>query len=155
MWSLIMSFALTGLAPRVGGGLPAAPVDVVVGQQVVDLRQPLYARSPGAYLVLYVRDRSNLENPSGTVIEAFESAVPTGSVVARLNGPDADPLTLVHSEYSYYKGFAGIVLRAPEINTHGDLYNSLELDSKVDLKKVRVVWLNRGGARVEDLRPSL
>ena len=57
MWSLLVLLGLGAIAPFGKDGLPVAPVDIEPGRQVVALRKPLHARSAGAYLILYVRDR--------------------------------------------------------------------------------------------------
>lgn len=156
MWPLIVALVGFGsVAPNAKQGLPVAPVDIEPGQQIVELRAPMYARSRGAHLVLYVRDRSNLGINDANLVEEFESAVPAGSITAYLSGPNAEPLVLRHSAYSYFRGYAGIVLTAESPDAAGDLYNQLELQSDVPLKNVRFVWLDRGGARVEDVQPSL
>ncbi len=154
MWSLV-SFAAIGFGPLVGEGLPVAPVDVEVGRQVVELRKPLIAKRPGARLVLYVRDTSSLRVTDPDVESAFESAVPEGSVVAYLRGSDDAELILQQTGYSFYRGYAGIVLSAPGTQLHMDRFQHLELETNVALKGVRFVWLDRDGRRVEDVAPSL
>jgi hypothetical protein len=155
MWSLIVGFAAIGLGPLVGEGLPVAPVDIEIGRQLVALRKPLIAKRPGVRLVLYVRDTSNLGIAGPDVTDAFESAIPEGSVVAYLSGTDNQQLTLRQTGYSFYRGYAGIVLSAPSAQPSMARYQYLELDTKVALKGVRFVWLDRHGRRVEDVAPSL
>ena len=60
MWQLILYFGMVGFAPPGNDGLAAAPFDLAGGPQVVDLREQLIARTEGARLVLFVRDRSEL-----------------------------------------------------------------------------------------------
>lgn len=155
MWALLLAFGLGNFSPSGKDGLPVAPVDVEIGRQTVQLRKPLYARSPGAHLVLFVRDRSKLKVDTGEVIADFEAAVPTGSVTAYLGGPQQEPFTLVHNGYSHFRGYTGLVLSAPGDQRYGGLYNLLELESSVPLEAVRFVWLSRGSERVEDIEPSL
>ena len=155
MWSLLVSFAAIGFGPLVGEGLAVAPVDIESGRQVVELRKALIAKRPGARLVLYVRDKSNLGITGPDVIAAFESAVPEGSVVAYLRGADYTELMLHQTGYSFYRGYAGVVLSAPGTQLHMDRYQHLEVETKVALKGVRFVWLDRHGLRVEDVAPSL
>ena len=58
---------------------PVAPTDIAAGRQSVDLRAPLVARTRGAKLVLFVRDRSAL---SAAHIAAFEAAIPRSTTPA-------------------------------------------------------------------------
>lgn len=155
MWSLLVLFGLGAIAPMGKDGLPVAPVDIEPGRQVVALRKPLHARAPGAHLILYVRDRRAVAGGATADQQAFEARVPAGAVVARLSARDGAPLSLTHSGYSYYRGYAGIVLRPQDDERYGELYGKLEIDSSVALPDVRVVWLSRGGERVEDIEPSL
>jgi len=155
MWSLLVLLGLGAIAPFGKDGLPVAPVDIEPGRQVVALRKPLHARSAGAYLILYVRDRRPFAGAGTDAREAFEASVPEGAVVARLRDGDGAALSLTHRGYSYYRGYAGIVLRPDDERRYGELYDELEVDSAVALPAVRFVWLSRGGERVEDIEPSL
>lgn len=152
---LLISFAAIGFGPLVGEGLPATPVDVEVGRQVVELRKPLIAKRPGARLVLYVRDTSDLGVTESDSMAAFESAVPEGSVVAYLRSADDEELVLQQTGYSFYRGYAGIILSAPDTQLHMERFQHLEVETNVALKGVRFVWLDRDGRRVEDVAPSL
>jgi hypothetical protein len=155
MRALLLSFAAIGILPFVPNGLPVAPTDVQAGHQVVELLKPLVARSPGARLVLYVRGTGDLGLAHRNIFREFEAAVPRGSVVAYLTGERGEILTLRHTGYSYYRGYAGLVLSATNAPARLELYRHLEIDAKVPLKGVRFVWLDRGGRRVEDVQPSL
>lgn len=155
MWPLLVLLGLGAIAPLGKDGLPVAPVDIEPGRQLVALRKPLHARSPGAYLILYVRDRRPFAGAATDARHAFELSVPEGAVVARLNARDGTSRTLTHQGYSYYRGYSGIVLRPDDKRGYGELYNELEIDSSVALPAVRFVWMNRGSERVEDIEPSL
>lgn len=155
MWPLLVLFGLGAIAPLAKDGLPVAPVDIEPGRQLVALRKPLHARSPGAYLILYIRDRRPYEAAATDARQAFETSVPAGAVAARLRARDGANLSLTHSGYSYYRGYSGIVLRPDEEHRYGELYVELEVDSAVALPAVRFVWMSRGGERVEDIEPSL
>jgi hypothetical protein len=155
MWPLILYIGMLGFSPPGNDGLSAAPFDVETGQQVVELREPLIARTEGARLVLFVRDRSDLRIGENNVIRDFETAVPPGSIAATLTGADGEQLALSHSDYSFFRGYLGLVLTEASAAKRGSRYQHLELDSKITLKGVRLVWLDRQGRRVEDVRPSL
>jgi hypothetical protein len=155
MWATLLSFAAIGVLPFVPIGLPVAPTDVKIGHQVVELLKPLVARSPGARLILYVRDISDLGVARRNILQEFESAVPRGSVVAYLTSERGEMLTLKHTEYSYYHGYAGLVLSETTAPARMELYRHLEIEAKVPLKGVYFVWLDRGGRRVEDVQPAL
>jgi len=127
---------------------PVAPTDLVVGRQSVDLREPLLARTRGAKLVLFVRDRSALTASDNA---AFEAAVPPGSVTAHLRARDGDDLVLDHTGYAYYRGFAGLVLSEREPGADNTLYDALEIEAAKALPRVRFMWLDRAGRRVQDL----
>ena len=88
MLHLIISFALIGLPPLGEEALPAAPVDLEIGRQAVELRKPLVVRMEGARLILFVRDLSGLNIAGHGARDALEWAVPTGSVSAYLTGAD-------------------------------------------------------------------
>jgi len=155
MWSWVLSFALTGIAPAVPEGLPVAPFDIEVGRQVVELRKPLVARAEGARLVLYIRELANLGVTGRDIVGGFETAVPEGSVTAYLTGLGGEQLTLEHTGYSFYRGHAGLVLTEADAPGRSEMYRHLELDAKLPLKGVHAVWLDRVGRRVQDVRPSL
>ena len=44
MWAFLVSFAAVGMGPAVSDSLSATPTDVVIGQQVIELRKPLLVR---------------------------------------------------------------------------------------------------------------
>ncbi|MFP6782288.1 MAG: hypothetical protein VCB59_11390 [Gammaproteobacteria bacterium] len=155
MWQLILYFGMVGFAPPGSDGLAAAPFDVAGGPQVVDLREPLIARTEGARLVLFVRDRSELGLSKSEAIRDFEAAAPPGSIDAQLTGKDGEYLALAHSEYSFFRGYLGLVLTQVGDAERTSRYQHLEFDSKIPLKGVRLVWLDRQGRRVQDVRPSL
>lgn len=146
MWTLLVSFVIGGILPPNLDGLPAAPFDVAVGHQEVALREPLVARDSGVRLVLFVRDRAR---------RGFEGAVPAGSVTAQLTGADGRELILEHTGYAYYRGFTGLVLTEASKAAPGEFFRHLELDAKVPLKGVRLVWLDRLARQVQDVRPVL
>jgi len=146
MNALLCYFAVAGALPLHGDALPVAPFDVSVGQQVVDLREAMVARSPGVRMVLFVR---------GDTPARFEARYPTGSVTAHLRDATGRELALVHSGYVYYHGHAGLELTEQAPAARGQAFARFELDAKVALNNVRVVWLDRLARRVEDLQPSL
>lgn len=155
MWAWLVGFGAIGVLPLVGDGLPVAPVDVEIGRQTIALQRPLFARTPGARLVLYIRDMSNLDVSRSRMLSEFETAVPAGSVTAYLTGDNDERLTLEHTGYSYYRGYAGLVLSQAAAPAELTLYRHLEVDAKLALRGVRFVWLERGGSRVEDVEPAL
>jgi hypothetical protein len=61
----------------------------------------------------------------------------------------------VHTGYSFYHGYAGLVLTQADTSGQGDLYRHLELDAKVSLKGVRMVWLDRRTKHAQDIGASL
>ena len=146
MLTLLISFAVAGALPLQPEALPVAPFDVGIGHQVVALREAMVARSPGVRMVLFVRDG---ERP------AFEAAHPRGSVTAHLRDAQGREVTLAHTGYTYYHGFAGLVLTEQSAADRGQSFAHFELDAKVSLNHVRVVWLDRLARRVEVLRPAL
>jgi hypothetical protein len=146
MWSFILAFVGVTALPVPPEGMPAAPFDLNVGQQQIELREPLVARSAGVRLVLFVRDPD---------IARFEQTHPAGSVVARLISADGRMLELVHTGYEYYSGFSGLLLTERTHAVRGDLFNRLEFDAQVSLRDVRLVWLDRLARRVQDVRPTL
>lgn len=153
MLHLVISFALGSGAACVQEGLPAAPMDLAVGQQTVELRKPLIARSSGARLVLFVRE---LSQPNGEdVREQFRADAPHGSVTAVLTAADGNQMKLMHTGYSFYKGYKGLLLTAAGSNIEitPKMYGQLEIDSSVALADVRVVWLDRDVVNVRDIHP--
>ncbi|MCZ6893694.1 MAG: hypothetical protein O7H40_06555 [Gammaproteobacteria bacterium] len=157
MLHLIVSFVLIGLPPLGEEALPAAPLDVEVGRQAVELRKPLVVRMEGARLILFVRDLSGLDIADHGARDALEWAVPTGSVSAYLTGADGRQLKLEHTGYSYYRGVRGLLLTHSNgaVDKTPELYRQLELDAKFALKGVRLVWLDRGARQVWDINPGL
>ncbi len=157
MLHLIISFSLIGLAPLGEEALPAAPVDLEIGRQTVELRKPLVVRMEGARLILFVRDLSGLNVAGDSTRDALKTAVPTGSISAYLTSPDGRELKLEHTGYSYYRGVRGLLLTHPSgaIDKTPELYRQLELDAKFALKGVRLVWLDRGARQVWDINPGL
>jgi hypothetical protein len=155
MLSLIVLFGAVSLGPPVRNGLLATPQDVQIGRQVVELRQPLIARTEGVKLVLFVRGRNDLGLDSANVVQDFENRVPHGSVNAFLSGSDGEELSLTHSDYIFYRGHMGLVLTEVNSAQRGDRYRHLELDAKVPLQNVRFVWLDRAGRRIDDVQPTL
>lgn len=139
-------FAVAGALPLQPEALPVAPFDLTPGHQQVALREAMVARSRGVRLVLFVRggDRAG-----------FEARHPAGSVTAHLADDAGHQLTLAHTGYTYYRGFTGLVLTEQAPAGGGLAYSRLDLDAKVTLDNVRVVWLDRQARRVEDLHPDL
>ena len=157
MLHLIVSFVLIGLPPLGEEALPAAPLDLEVGRQAVELRKPLVVRMEGARLILFVRDLSGLDIADHGARDALEWAVPTGSVSAYLTGADGRQLKLEHTGYSYYRGVRGLLLTHSNgaVDKTPEFYRQLELDAKLALKGVRLVWLDRGARQVWDINPGL
>jgi hypothetical protein len=156
MWALVLYFGVIGIAPPIGSGLPAAPLDIEIGRQTIALRQPLIARTAGVRLHLYVRDVSSLPPGAAARNEDFEAALPAGSVTAYLRGTDGEKLTLSHQAYSFFRGYMGLVLtESAERVRRNTRFTELELEAKVPLRGVRLVWIDRAGRRIEDAQPSL
>jgi hypothetical protein len=126
--------------------LPVAPFDLKVGHQVVDLREAMVARSAGVRMVLFVR---------GDSPEHFQAHYPVGSVTAHLRDARGQELALVHTGYIYYHGQAGLEMTEQAPAARGQAFGHIELDAKVAMNHVRVVWLDRLARRVEDLEPVL
>ena len=85
--------------------LPVTPLDVQVGRHAVELRKSLEVRAPGARLILFVRKTDGLGITDPDVADAFKTIVPEGSVSAFLTGQDGKQLKLVHTGYSFYRGY--------------------------------------------------
>ena len=151
MYAFVLAFALGGLRPAIPDGLPVAPVDVVAGQQHIDLRAPLVARTPGTRIVLFVRQLSELVEPGAPRRDAFQRAVPPGSVSARLSNTDGTALDFEHTGYVYHRGYAGIVLTETAPGSSRTRYDRLALRSAVDLPGVQFIWLDQHTRRVQDL----
>ena len=151
MLESLFALLLNGLAPAAPDGLPVAPLDITVGRQEIPLRAPLVGRTPGARLVLFVRDLSAFAPAGDQRLPGFERALPPGSVRARLVGRDGE-LDFVHTEYVYHRGFAGLVLTEVIPGQGNRLYDRLQLDADVALPGVQFVWLDRVGRRVQDTR---
>ena len=146
MNALLFYFAVAGALPLQPDGLPVAPFDIAVGQQTVELREALIARSPGVRLVLFVGGDSRAE---------FEAHYPTGSITAHLRDADGREIALAHTGYIYYHGHAGLELTEQAPAARGQAFGHFELEAKVALNHVRVVWLDRLARRVEDVQPVL
>ncbi|MEM7465479.1 MAG: hypothetical protein AAF387_01195 [Pseudomonadota bacterium] len=154
MISHIIGFAVLGIHLRFNDPLAADPFDLVSGAQVVELRQPLFNRQPGARLILYTKQYPHRGEVADS-ISAFKAQFPTGSVSARLQGSDEVQLDLKHTGYSFYRGTYGLVLTADEELLDTELFNTLNITSDVALDNVRAVWIDRGGRDIRDLTPSL
>jgi len=153
----IVSFALTGGAGCIEEGLPAAPIYLSRGQQIVELRKPLVARADGARLVLFVRAQSTAREDKKDLRAEFRSAAPPGSVSAVLTTSDGQQMTLAHTGYTFYRGYRGLLLSGlpGEVISLPKMYSRLALDSKVAFSDVRVVWLDRDAVDVRDVHPRL
>ncbi len=146
MNTLLLYFAVAGALPLQPDSLPVAPFDIAVGHQVVELREAMVARSAGVRMVLFVRG----ETPA-----AFEAHYPAGSVTAHLRDGHGQEIALAHTGYVYYHGHAGLELTEQAPAARGQAFGHFELEAKVKLNDVRVVWLDRLARRVEDLQPVL
>lgn len=146
MGALLFYFAVASVLPIQPNGLPVAPFDVTVGQQVVDLREPMIARTPGVRMVLFTR---------GGTPASFEAAHPTGSVTAHLSDAAGRKIALAHTGYVYYRGYAGLELTEQTAAGRGQSFGHFQLDARVPMQNVRVVWLDRLARRVQDIRPLL
>ncbi|MCZ6665911.1 MAG: hypothetical protein O7B81_11440 [Gammaproteobacteria bacterium] len=137
--------------------LPVTPLDIQVGRHAVELRISLEVRAPGARLILFVRETDGLGITDPDVADAFKTIVPEGSVSAFLTGRDGKQLKLVHTGYSFYRGYKGLVLtEADPIEQAGpQMFSRLELDSKLALNGVRAVWIDRAVLQVWDVYPRL
>lgn len=143
---LVFCFAIAGALPLHPDGLPIAPFDLNVGHQRVELRQTMIARGAGVRMVLFVR---------GATPARFEARNPLGSVTARLRDTAGHEIALAHTGYVYYHGHAGLELTETEHAQRGQSFAQLQLEAKVALDDVRVVWLDNLAKRVEDLQPAL
>jgi hypothetical protein len=146
MGALMFYFAVASVLPIQPNGLPVAPFDVTVGQQVVDLREPIIARTPGVRMVLFTR--------GGTPAE-FEASHPTGSVTVHLRDASGHEIALTHTGYIYYRGYSGLELTEQTAASRNQLFGHFKLEAQVPMQNVRVVWLDRLARRVEDIRPLL
>ncbi len=146
MHALLFYFAVASALPLQPDALPVAPFDISVGQQVVALRETMIARSAGVRMVLFVR---------GDTPAHFKAHYPLGSVTAHLRDAHGQELALAHTGYVYYHGHAGLELTEQAPAARGQAFGHFELDAKVALNNVRVVWLDRLAQRVEDLQPAL
>lgn len=153
MLSFLISFAVFGVPQLIHEAPPIAPTDIAVGQQQIELRGPLIARTPDAKLVLFVRDLAALKEAGDERVDAFEKALPRGSVQARLSNTEGDSLALEHTDYIYYKGFAGLVLTEQQKGARATRYDSLSLDATTALPGVRFVWLDHAARTVRDVPP--
>lgn len=150
MLHLIMAFTLSAAVPSVPDGLPVAPLDIAAGNQRVALREPLIARHAGASLVVLVRDRAALGVPAHDQVRGFERALPMGSVTAHLRGADGADLVLEHTGYVYHRGQAGLLLTGA--GGGKARYDALDLAARRALPGVRLVWLDRPGRLIDDVR---
>jgi hypothetical protein len=157
MLGLLVNIVLISALSCGKEALPATPLDVAVGRQTVELRIPLTVRAEGARLVLFVRDVHSLGISDGDVLEKFKTAVPAGSVSALLSGTDGRELKLEHTGYTFYRGYKGLILSESGLPAGGtpQLYSQLELDAKLALRGVRIVWLDRAVLQVWDVYPRL
>ena len=146
MNTLLLYFAVAGSLPLQPDALPVAPFDIAVGRQVVELRDTMVARSPGVRMVLFVR---------GDTPAAFETRYPAGSVTVHLRDAHGQEIALAHTGYVYYHGHAGLELTEQVPATRGQAFGHFELEAKVELNDVRVVWLDRLARRVADIQPVL
>ena len=146
MNALLLSFAVASALPLQPDGLPVAPFDITIGSQVVELREAMIARSAGVRLVLFV---------AGDSPAHFEARYPSGSVTAHLRDSHGQEIALAHTGYVYYHGHAGLELTEQTPAARGQAFGHFELEAKVALNHVRVVWLDRLARRVEDLEPNL
>lgn len=146
MNTLLLYFAVAGALPLQPDALPVAPFDIAVGRQVVELRDTMVARSPGVRMLLFVRGNTPAE---------FEARYPAGSVTAHLRDGQGQEIALAHTGYVYYHGHAGLELTEQAPATRGQAFGHFELEAKVALNGVRVVWLDRLARRVEDIQPML
>ncbi len=146
MHAVVFYFAVAGALPLQPEGLPAAPFDISVGQQQMALREALVARSPGVRMLLFVR---------GATAAQFEAQNPIGSVTAHLRDTHGHEIALAHTGYVYYHGHAGLELTERNAAQRGQSFAEVELEAKVALNNVRVVWLDSLAKRVEDLQPAL
>ena len=146
MHALLFYLAVAAAMPLQPDSLPVAPFNINVGQQVVDLREAMIARSAGVRMVLFVR---------GDTPAHFEARYPIGTVTAHLRDAQGREIALAHTGYVYYHGHAGLELTEQAPATRGQAFGHFELDAKVALSNVRVVWLDRLARRVEDLQPAL
>ena len=156
MLQLIVNLLLLSAIHCGREGLPAAPVDVTVGRQTVELRLPLEMHG-GGRLMLFMREVESLGITGGDVVDQFKTAVPHGSVRAFLTDQNGDQLTLDHTGYTFYRGYKGLVLSEEEPMASGwpRMYTQLELDSKTPLSGVRIVWIDRSVLQVWDVYPKL
>lgn len=146
MSALLLYFAVAGALPIQADSLPVAPFNVNVGEQVVELRQPMVARSSGVRMVLFMR---------GGTPARFEAAHPTGSVTAHLRDAGGHEIALAHTGYVYYHGYTGLELTEQTAAGRGQSFGHFQLEARVAMRNVRVVWLDRLARRVEDVQPVL
>lgn len=149
MPQLIATLALLSILGIQRSSLPAAPFDMAVGRQAVALHKPLVASMAGARLVLFIRHSEGLVSTGSTVIDQFKTDVPEGSVSAILTDSDGGQRTFQHTGYTFYRGYKGLTLTnsGTPIGPGLEMYRALELDAKLALDGVRMVWLDRGAKR--------
>ncbi len=150
MTAWLLAVALFGLAEHVPEGAPIAVTDLAAGRQAVSLRAPLVARTAGTRLVLFVRALQALGGTGDARRSGFESALPPGSVRAWLRSADGQVLELAHTDYVYFRGFAGLVLGEVSPGRGGTRYDTLEIDTARDLPAVRFMWLDQRTRSVRD-----
>ena len=146
MNTLLLYFAVAGALPLQPDALPVAPFDIAVGRQVVELRDTMVARSPGVRMLLFVRGNTPAE---------FEARYPAGSVTVHLRDGQGQEIALAHTGYVYYHGLAGLELTEQTAAGRGQSFAHFELEARVAMRNVRVVWLDRLARRVEDVQPVL
>jgi hypothetical protein len=154
MIAFLLCFFLNGAPSLVPEGLPAAPFDLAPGHQAVELRAPLIARTPGTRLVLFVPALARAGSDDALRAQAVLSALPPGSVSAVLSAADGARLEFRHTGYRSWRGRVGLVLEEIAPGPGNTAYTALELDSRLHLADVRLVWLDQLARRVEDLAPN-
>ena len=154
MFANVLAVTFLGATLRIYDPLAADPFDLITGPQIVELRQPLFNRLPGARLILYTKQFSENDGDK-TDIATFKTQYPLGSVTAELRSAENAQLKLKHSGYSFYRGAYGLVLTAVEEPDDAEMFRALTIDSDMALDNVRAIWVDRGGRDVRDLTPSL
>ena len=154
MFAGVLAVTLLGANLRINDPLAIDPFDLVIGSQVVALRQPLFNRQPGARLILYTKQFSDNDADKSTVA-TFKAQYPIGSITAELRGVGNVQLKLKHSGYSFYRGAYGLVLTAVEELNNAEMFRELIIDSGLTLDNVRAIWIDRGGRDVRDITPTL
>ena len=154
MFATVLAVTLLGANLRFNDPLAIDPFDLVTGTQIVELRRPLVNRQPGARLILYTKQFSEIYDEKST-IAAFKTEYPIGSLTAELRGAENRRLKLKHSGYSFYRGAYGLVLTPVEEPQDAVMFRTLTIDSDRTLNNVRAIWIDRGSRDVRDLTPTL